>query len=131
MYLLRISIVSFALCWNTLSVATAAEFVQFEGARLQTSLTASQKIASGIPLFPSAPQLVLGYIQKPDGPGPFPSIIVLHGCAGLGSLFNPHLAHNFWPDLLVSWGYAVLVVDSFVTRGLRADPESLDSGTMS
>jgi dienelactone hydrolase len=36
-----------------------------------------------------------------------------------GSLFDPHLARNLWPDLLTSWGYAVLVVDSFVTRGVK------------
>jgi dienelactone hydrolase len=61
---------------------------------------------------------VQGYIQRPDGPGPFPAVIVLHGCAGSGSLFDQHSARNFWPDLLISWGYAVLVVDSFTLRGV-------------
>lgn len=120
MHLLRASIISFALCWNVINPVSAAESVQFEGARyLQTALTAGQAIENGIPIFPPAPKLVQGYIQKPDGRGPFPAVIVLHGCAGMGSLFDPRLGRNFWPDLLVSWGYAVLLVDSFVLRGVQ------------
>ncbi len=120
MHLLRASMISFVLCWNAVDPASAAESVQFEGARyLQTGLSASQAVANGIPIFPPAPKRVQGYIQKPDGRGPFPAVAVLHGCAGMGSLFDPHRKQNFWPDLLVSWGYAVLLVDSFVLRGVQ------------
>jgi dienelactone hydrolase len=118
MHLLRASIISFVLCWNAINPVSAAEFVQFESAHFQAALTTRQAIANGIPIFPPAPKIVQGYIQKPDGPGPFPAVIMLHGCAGLGSLFDLRSARNFWPDLLISWGYAVLVVDSFTLRGV-------------
>jgi dienelactone hydrolase len=115
--LLLAFMIGLIFCWNAPQPADAADAVQFEGARY--SLTASQAIANNVPIFPPAPKLLLGYVQKPDGPGPFPAVIVLHGCAGLGSLFNPDRAHNLWPDLLTSWGYAVLIVDSFTTRGVK------------
>jgi dienelactone hydrolase len=117
MQLLRASMIGLALCWHAISVVRAAEAVQFLGAEY-LQLTPSRAVANGIPIFPPEPRLVQGYVQKPDGPGPFPAVIVLHGCAGLGSLFDPRLAHNLWPDLLTSWGYAVLVVDSFALRGV-------------
>ena len=117
MRLLRASMIGLVSCWNAFCPADAADFVQFEGARY--SLTTSQALANSVPIFPPVPKPLQGYVQKPDGPGPFPAVIVLHGCAGLGSLFDPHLAHNVWPDLLTSWGYAVLIVDSFVTRGVK------------
>ncbi|WP_420970908.1 dienelactone hydrolase family protein [Bradyrhizobium sp. B120] len=120
MHPLRTLIVTIFLSCSAAGSAAAAELVQFDGAQfLRATLGARQNIVEGIPIFPPAPRLVQGYIQRPDGPGPFPAVIVLHGCAGLGSLFDPHLAHNFWPDALTSWGYAVLVVDSFTTRGLK------------
>jgi dienelactone hydrolase len=128
MDLLRASIISFVSCWNAVSPASAAESVQFEGAHFQAALTTSQAMANGVPIFPPAPKIVQGYVQKPDGPGPFPAVIVLHGCAGLGSLFDPHSARNFWPDLLISWGYAVLVVDSFTLRGV-GDTCGRDTGS--
>jgi hypothetical protein len=31
-------------------------------------------------------------------------------------LFNSRLDRNFWPDMLISWGYAILLVDSFSLR---------------
>ncbi|AUC98525.1 hypothetical protein CWS35_32980 [Bradyrhizobium sp. SK17] len=129
MHLLRTSIISLAICWSAISSAIGAVSVQFEGARyLSAGLKAGQAVKDSVPLFPPAPARVQGYLQKPDGAGPFPAVILLHGCAGLGSLFDPRLGRNFWPDLLTSWGYVVLIVDSFVTRGLK---ETCDTDTRS
>jgi len=50
----------------------------------------------------------------PGGDGPFPAIILMHGCGGL-----PHRAINGWVPALRGWGYATLVLDSFGGRGLR------------
>src|SRR5690349_7987028 len=109
MHGLRASIVSLILGWNAISPASAAETVQFQGAHFQAAVTAREAVANGMPIFLPAPTLVQGYVQKPAGPGPFPAVIVLHGCAGMGTLFNSRLERNFWPDLLTSWGYAVLL----------------------
>jgi len=38
---------------------------------------------------------------------PAPSILILHGCGGV----DDH--HRKWADIIVSWGYNAIVVDSF------------------
>jgi len=54
-----------------------------------------------------------GYLAKPDGLGPFPAVIGLHGCAGMHDTTKQKLA-----DELVARGYVVLLVDSYATRGI-------------
>jgi poly(3-hydroxybutyrate) depolymerase len=50
-------------------------------------------------------------LVTPDGPGPFPVVILLHGCSGVRPI------QRFWADRLRSWGYAALILDSFSARG--------------
>jgi dienelactone hydrolase len=52
-----------------------------------------------------------GHLYRPDGPGPFPAVVALHGCGGIG----PHL--HRWAQTLQQWGYVALLVDSFSPRG--------------
>lgn len=118
MHCLRVSVVCFAWLAMAIGASHAAETVQFEDARFRAGLTARQAVAMGMPVFPPSPVRVQGYLQKPAGSGPFPALIALHGCAGMGTLFDPRLKANSWPDALTSWGYAVLLVDSFVLRGV-------------
>jgi dienelactone hydrolase len=56
---------------------------------------------------------LLAYLARPDGAGPFPAVVVLHGCAGFSSGGSLQLA-----DQLKDWGYVTLVVDSLTPRGL-------------
>ncbi|HEY1261088.1 MAG TPA: dienelactone hydrolase family protein [Xanthobacteraceae bacterium] len=58
------------------------------------------------------PARLLGYLARPDGEGPFPAVVLLHGCAGFFGTM-PTLA-----DRLKSWGYATLAVDSLGPRGI-------------
>jgi dienelactone hydrolase len=58
------------------------------------------------------PQHLLGYLARPDGPGPFPAVVVLHGCAGISG------ASAGTADQLKAWGYVVLAVDSLGPRGI-------------
>jgi len=55
----------------------------------------------------------------PAGPGPFPAIVALHGCGGRdnarGALTR---RHRDWADRWVGQGHAVLLPDSFGSRGL-------------
>jgi len=51
------------------------------------------------------------YLAKPEGSGPFPAVVVLHGCRGTTPLEREKL-----PGLLVSSGYVALSVDSFTAR---------------
>jgi len=54
-------------------------------------------------------------VQKPDGAGPFPAIVILHDCSGLGPRSSGAPAR--WATTLVARGYVVIVPDSFSTRG--------------
>lgn len=55
-------------------------------------------------------------VSKPDGRGPFPAIVVLHDCSGLGPRSSG--APGRWAATLVERGYVVLIPDSFSTRGV-------------
>ena len=64
-----------------------------------------------------------GLLMKPDGIGPFPAIVALHGCNGLfkeGALVAREAA---WAQLLTSHGYVVLFPDSFGPRDVTSDCE--------
>jgi dienelactone hydrolase len=54
-------------------------------------------------------------VTKPDGPGPFPAVVIMHDCSGLGARSSG--APGRWTGELVKRGYAVLVPDSFGPRG--------------
>lgn len=56
-----------------------------------------------------------GLLMKPKGDGPFPAVILLHGCSGM---YSEHAGntYNTWASRLVSWGYVTLRVDSLGPR---------------
>ena len=56
---------------------------------------------------------------KPDGDGPFPVVIALHGCAGLAGHSEPVLQrYRDWAEQLLKAGTAVLLPDSYGSREL-------------
>src|SRR2546422_11726069 len=54
-------------------------------------------------------------LSKPDGPGPFPAVVIMHDCSGLGPRSSG--APDRWAKELLGRGYVVLIPDSFTTRG--------------
>lgn len=61
---------------------------------------------------------ITGYLYKPEGQGPFPAVISMHGCNGLVSQdgkIDP--LYGAWGELLSREGYMVLLPDSFGSRG--------------
>jgi dienelactone hydrolase len=58
------------------------------------------------------PATLSAELYLPRGPGPFPTLILMHGCNGIG----PNLAA--WAQWLNREGYGALVLDSFGGRGL-------------
>jgi dienelactone hydrolase len=50
----------------------------------------------------------------PDGPGPFPVVILLHGCGGIGKGGSM----NAWAARLNGWGYGALILNSFAPRNV-------------
>jgi dienelactone hydrolase len=60
-----------------------------------------------------APATLTAELSTPRGAGPFPAVILLHGCAGIGANLKE------WAVWLNHEGYATFVLDSFRGRGLR------------
>jgi dienelactone hydrolase len=70
----------------------------------------------------AAPQPLPARLYLPDGKGPFPALVVMHTCAGLGggtALGGTSLIDQ-WIGRLNGWGYAALVPDSFSPRGVSS-----------
>src|SRR2546421_8226092 len=58
-------------------------------------------------------------LYKPDGDGPFPTVIALHGCGGLGGQSEPvQSRYRDWAEQLLKTGHAVLLPDSYGSREL-------------
>jgi dienelactone hydrolase len=72
-----------------------------------------QRSADGSRYVPGDPLVVSGDLRLPDGAGPFPAIVLTHGCGGTGN------AEVGWATVLREWGYATFVVDSFRGRRLH------------
>jgi dienelactone hydrolase len=68
---------------------------------------------------PNGNGVLRAQLYKPDGEGPFPTVIALHGCGGLSSHSEPVLPrYRDWAEELVKAGKAVLLPDSYGSRGL-------------
>ncbi len=64
---------------------------------------------------PKTPMEITATLVKPEGPGPFPAVVQLHGCAGLE-------AQSYrWARWFADRGYVALVVDSFGPRKVKGD----------
>ncbi len=58
-------------------------------------------------------------LYKPDGDGPFPTMIALHACGGLTGHSEPVLPrYRDWAEQLLKGGQAVLLPDSYGSREL-------------
>jgi dienelactone hydrolase len=76
-------------------------------------------VIAGAPLSPSKP--LRGLISKPDGEGPFPAVILLHGCSGLELDTPDRSTYKLLRDYAHRYndrGYVALVLDSYQARGL-------------
>jgi dienelactone hydrolase len=67
-----------------------------------------------------APERVLrAQLYKPEGAGPFPTVIALHGCGGLAGHSEAVLPrYREWAERLLKEGNAVLLPDSYGSRGI-------------
>src|SRR5919109_4615213 len=62
---------------------------------------------------PGAPPIAMRVV-RPDGAGPFPAVVWLHGCGGV----TPGARHlEDWTRRLTRMGYVVAIPDSFTDRG--------------
>lgn len=61
-----------------------------------------------------AAERIPAFLSRPEGPGPFPAVVIMHDCSGLGPRSSG--APERWARELVGHGYVVIRPDSFTTR---------------
>ena len=68
---------------------------------------------------PAANLTLHAQVYRPDGDGPFPTVIALHGCGGLDG-HSEQVAPRYrdWAEQLLKTGHAVLLPDSYGSREL-------------
>lgn len=64
-------------------------------------------------------------VKKPKGNGPFPAVVLMHGCQGL-TASSVQQALGSWTSLFRKNGYVTLIVDSFKGRGNTGGEVCLD-----
>lgn len=68
---------------------------------------------------PSGNGILHAQLYKPEGNGPFPVVIALHGCGGLAGRSEPvQPRYRDWAEQLLRGGKAVLLPDSYGSREL-------------
>jgi dienelactone hydrolase len=71
---------------------------------------------------PGAPRAIVAEELKPKGAGPFPAVVLLHGCHGVSR------STRDWARWFAARGFVSLVVDSWASRGMKegCSPTSSD-----
>ncbi len=96
---------------NTLSIAVAAAGIAISAPALAANAPEPIEIALG-------ETVLKAVMARPDGNGPYPAVVAMHGCAGL---HNPSGAvasrYNDWAQNLTKAGFVVIFPDSYGSRG--------------
>ncbi len=82
-------------------------------------------VAAASPAAPEAVEIprsggvLRAQLYKPEGEGPFPAVIALHGCGGLSGHSAPvRPRYAEWAEQLLKTGHAVLLPDTYGSREL-------------
>jgi dienelactone hydrolase len=118
----------FSRKWSTafLSPGKPANAMRLVSAITILTLSTVAVAAEGAPVpsphqvdIPRANGMLRAQLYRPDGDGPFPVVIALHGCGGLGGHSEPVQArYRDWAEQLLKAGKAVLLPDSYGSRDL-------------
>jgi len=107
---MRIAVTS-AVILGTLSVLSLT--LSAPSWSINLNAAKGQKISfQGTP--PSGDIRVNGYLNRPQGPGPFPAMVMVPGCDGLDNLIFD------WVDWFTHLGYVSVAVDSLTPRKLTS-----------
>ena len=98
------------------AMPAAAESVHFPSATTPPT-PLQQRLARerGQPIERQASVELVGELYRPPGDGPFPAVVVLHGCDGR----LPRAIEDAEGARFTALGYVVLTVDSFGPRGVK------------
>jgi dienelactone hydrolase len=102
-------LLALAACALVLGASGAARAQGYEAERVEFPALAP---------FEGSPVVLEGLLYRPLGEGPFPALVLLHGCGGMYTRSGFVTAsYRHWAELLVREGYVALLVDSFNPRG--------------
>lgn len=87
------------------SIVTALLLFSTALANAQTTVTIRSLAAN-------KPADLNGYLYAPEGVGPFPAVVLAHGCGGISD------REKIWANFLKARGYLALVLDSLTTRSI-------------
>jgi acetyl esterase/lipase len=62
----------------------------------------------------ATPVSLQGYLRRPAGPGPFPAVVLMHGCGGGAEEVDWN-----WGVRIAVWGYVTFTIDRHAPRGLK------------
>ena len=82
---------------------------------LSFDIGASEELELKFPSVSSSDEIP-ATILRPTGEGPFPAIVIVHDCSGLGPKSSG--APMRWGQDLVQQGYVIMIPDSFTPRGM-------------
>jgi dienelactone hydrolase len=103
------------------TIASADDLVKFDSAAYRVGQLQQLQARERGETLPEAPHTTIeGYLSKPDGSGPFPAVVYVHGCSGLSTDIRKRMAER-----LTAWGYISFVVDSFASRGIKESCDRL------
>jgi dienelactone hydrolase len=103
------------------TIASADDLVKFDSAAYRVGQLQQRQARERGETPPEAPHTTVeGYLSKPDGSGPFPAVVYVHGCSGLSTDTRKRMAER-----LTAWGYISFVVDSFASRGIKESCDRL------
>ncbi|MEK6806635.1 MAG: dienelactone hydrolase family protein [Pseudomonadota bacterium] len=89
------------------AMQTSSEEIRFETAKSVVLSADHSKWEFG------KPQALSGKLFLPKGVGPFPLVVLAHGCDGITPV------EVGWSTVLNSWGYATFILDSLTDRNLE------------
>ena len=91
------------------AVFTDPQWVSFQSAAAVPSALARRVLGDAVDAARPTDTL-RGLLVVPEGEGPFPAVVLLHGCRGVLP------SHRGWAQWLARQGFVALLVDSFLTR---------------
>ena len=85
------------------TTASAGDLIKFDSAPFIMGQIQQRQARERGEMPTNAPDAIEGYLSKPDGSGPFPAVVYLHGCNGLSTNTRNRMA-----ELITSWGMSHL-----------------------
>jgi len=112
----------FTARWVSSAITTRPERMRLTSITLLLTLLAAPAAAAPLAAphqveIPDGSITLHAQLFRPDGDGPFPTVIALHACDGLAGHSEPVLPrYRDWAEELLKAGHAVLMPDSYGSR---------------